>query len=484
MEESQIRCKIKNTFFCFAAVRFCIVSCLCLTLATPGNTKPGEATGPVELKKAAGYNGLWYKIGESHDEYKYKYSGGFATYPQQQIPMAIYRPEVEKTFFCYGGSDPGKQNLLHMIAFFDHATGKVSRPRILLDKQTDDAHDNPVISMDDDGYIYIFSPSHGTSRPSYISKSQKPYDISSFTIKSSFNFSYPQPKYIPGKGFHFLYTRYNGGRAIYMTTSKDGTTWEKARLVSLIAQGHYEISNQKPDGTVATSFNYHPKKGGLDARTNLYYMETPDMGKTWTTVDKKPLKIPLKTTDSLALVHDYEKENLLVYMKDIQFDEAGNPVIVYVTSRGHESGPKNDPRIWCITRWDGKKWITSEITRSDNNYDFGSLYTESDSTWKLIAPTIQGPQAYNPGGEVAMWTSHDKGASWTLTRQVTTNSPGNHTFVRRPVNAAPDFYAFWGDGNAREPSICRLFFTDKNGSIVRMLPEKMTEEAEYPMLRK
>ena len=48
---------------------------------------------------------------------------------------------------------------------------------------------------------------------------------------------------------------------------------------------------------------------------------------------------------------------------------------------------------------------------SDNNYDMGSLWVEGDGTWHIIAPTETGPQPYNPGGEIAMWTSRDQGNS-------------------------------------------------------------------------
>src|SRR4051812_21297190 len=54
--------------------------------------------------KDDGYRGIWYYNQPSHDEYKYKYSGGFATYPQQHEPIAIYAPAVKKTFFVYGGT--------------------------------------------------------------------------------------------------------------------------------------------------------------------------------------------------------------------------------------------------------------------------------------------------------------------------------------------------------------------------------------------
>ena len=40
---------------------------------------------------------------------------------------------------------------MHMVSYFDHRSGTVPRPTILLDKQTDDAHDNPVISVDASG---------------------------------------------------------------------------------------------------------------------------------------------------------------------------------------------------------------------------------------------------------------------------------------------------------------------------------------------
>src|SRR4029078_12812929 len=119
-------------------------------------------------------------------------------------------------FFCYGGTTAqkagDKQELLHMISYFDHATGRVPRPVILLNKKTSDAHDNPTLAIDDKGYLYIFSPSHGTGRPSYIHRSKKPYDITEFEQLLKTNFAYPEPWFVPGRGFLFLHTRYANGR--------------------------------------------------------------------------------------------------------------------------------------------------------------------------------------------------------------------------------------------------------------------------------
>jgi len=427
-----------------------------------------------------GYRGIWYYNQPSGDQYVYKYSGGFATYPQQQLPIAYYSKEANKTFFCYGGTVKGKRELLHMVSYYDHATGKVPRPTILLNKQTDDAHDNPVLMLDEAGYVWIFSNSHGTGRPSYIHRSKKPYSVDEFERILTTNFSYGQPWRLPGKGFFFLHTRYvDKGRSLFWMTSSDGVEWSEPHLLARVELGHYQVSWR--DGTrVATTFNYHPEPLGLNARTNLYYLETGDQGRTWRTVESRAIQPPLTEVRNPALVHDYQAEKLLVYLKDLQFDAQGRPVTLYLTSRGYASGPANDPRLWRTARWTGSAWEIRPFTTSDHNYDFGPLYVEPDGTWRIIAPTEPGPQPYCTGGEMVMWTSRDQGKTWQKVRQLTRHSRFNHTYARRPVNAHPDFYALWADGDAKQPSDSSLYFTNRAGTQVWKLPSVMKEEFERP----
>ena len=87
---------------------------------------------------------------------------------------------------------------------------------------------------------------------------------------------------------------------------------------------------------------------------------------------------------------------------------------------------------------------------------------------------------YNPGGEMVMWTSVDRGTTWTQGKQLTRNSSRNHTYARRPLDAHPDFYALWADGHAREPSESHLYFTDQQGTHVWRLPAKMERPAAKP----
>jgi photosystem II stability/assembly factor-like uncharacterized protein len=432
------------------------------------------------LPKDDGYRGIWYYNEPSHDEYVYKYSGGFATYPQQQSPIAYYARKVNKTFFCYGGTVKGKQELLHMVSYYDHATGKVARPRILLNKRTDDAHDNPVMTVDEAGHIWIFSNSHGTSRPSYIYKSKQPYSIEEFERVLETNFSYGHAWYLAGRGFLFPHTRYlEKGRSLFWMTSPDGMSWSQPQLLARVALGHYQIT--ACDGRrLATVFNYHPDPQGVNWRTNLYYLETSDMGKTWKTVEGKPVAVPVKEVKNPALVHDYGSEGLLVYLKTVQFEAQGNAVILYLTSKGYASGPANDPRTWYTARWTGKDWQIRRFTTSDHNYDFGSLCIESNGVWRVIAPTEPGPQPYGTGGEMVMWTSADRGQTWKKVKELTHNSPRNHTYARKPVNAHADFYALWADGDTRKPSESNLYFTDKAGTHVWRLPPVMKAEFERP----
>lgn len=434
-----------------------------------------------------GYRGIWYFNQPSSDEYVYKYSGGFATYPQQHAPIAIYAREVQKTFFCYGGTAKGKHNeLVHMVSYYDHRTGTVPRPTILVNKQTSDAHDNPVMSIDDGGYIWIFSPSHGVSRPAFAHRSSRPYSVDEFEMVWEANFSYPQPWFIPGRGFLFLHTRYTPladgktqGRALHWRMSHDGVEWNAAQLVAFAQMGHYQIS--WPNGErIGTAFDVHPEPAGLNGRTNLYYIETKDLGWSWNTADGKPVRLPLRGEANSALVRDFRKEGLLVYLKDLQYDDLGRPIIALLTSKGYESGPKNGPRTFYTARFTGSSWEYLPITTTDHNYDHGSLYVEGRGRWRFIAPTAPGPQPHGTGGEIEMWTSRNSGRNWTRERVLTANSRFNHTYVRRPLNAHPDFYAFWADGDPFRASESTLYFANQKGDVFQ-LPVQMKDPSARPV---
>src|SRR5690606_1379003 len=176
-----------------------------------------------------------------------------------------------------------------------------------------------------DGYIYMFSMTHGETRRSFIRKSASPYNIASepagllsiFSVNDQAAFgtlpgdtgndvrvSYSSAWFVENaqadERFRMRHTRdqnengtgKGGDRDLFSTTSADGDNWTARKGIAQIERGQYQTSWIKPDkASVGTIFNVHPSGvtgTPLNARTDLYYMETHDQGGTWQTIDGGP----------------------------------------------------------------------------------------------------------------------------------------------------------------------------------------------------
>jgi BNR repeat-containing family member len=431
--------------------------------------------------KTDGYRGIWFTLGQVENQYGDKYSAGLGTYTAKHVPLAVYAPEANKTFFVYGGTTgPEQRHLLAMVSYYDHARGVVPRPTVVHDKAgVDDPHDNPSIALDEEGHIWVFVSGRGRARPGFKYRSARPYSVDAFDLITEEEITYPQPWWVEGKGFVHLFTKYTGVRELYWNTSPDGRTWTPdCKLAGM--GGHYQTSCRSGE-RVMTAFNMHPI-GIPDVRTNLYYVETDDMGRTWRAVDGTVVDTPMTDVHCPALVRDFMLERRLVYVKDINFDRHGRPVILVLTSASHQPGPGGDPRTWTVAHWLGERWAFHEVTQSTHNYDTGCLHIEADGVWRIIGPTEPGPQQHGTGGEIAVWISENGGRDWRKLRDVTSNSVRNHCYARRPVSAHPDFYAFWADGNPDVMSESHLYFTNRAGDRVCRLPYEMHEDFAAPVL--
>jgi len=258
-----------------------------------GGTTVQEARFYTFRNRVNGYRGIWFTLGQMSGEYGDKYAGGLAfCFSHTLIPMAIYVPEVNKTFFVYGGTTgPEDRYLLAMASYYDHEHHLVPQPTIVRDQRgVADPHDNPSIAIDESGHIWVFVAGRGRRRPGQIFRATKPYSVEEFEQIHEREQTYSQIWPVPGKGFLHLLTKYTAGRELYWETSPDGFTWSKQRKLAGF-EGHYQVSRLH-GSKVGTAFNYHPG-GTPDTRTNIYYAETNDFGKTWTTIDGRPLETPL-----------------------------------------------------------------------------------------------------------------------------------------------------------------------------------------------
>ena len=447
---------------------------------------PNVPTQDQICETVDGYRGIWFELGQVNTEYGDKYSGGLGTYTMKHIPMAVYAPEVNKTFFVYGGTPSADKKYLQcMIGCYDHATGLLQKPRVVMDKGKDgvkDPHDDPTVQIDRDGYVWVFVAGRSTKREGRRYRSINPYDITAFEFINESFMAYPQVFYDKQKGFFLFFTRYDGVRQLFFQTSADGVEWTQYRQLASIKNGsetksgHYQISNMY--GTkLCTAFNRHIN-GNVDTRTNIYFLQSTDWGETWTTVNGKPVDIPVTTLKNDALVRDYQSMGKNCYIKDVNFDEAGNPIILYLISDNHLTGPEGGAREWFTLSWSGTEWIQAKITESTHCYDSGSIWTDGDK-WTVLAPTKAGPQYWGAGGEVQRWTSSDHGRSWALDATLTHDSTLNHTYMRRPQRAADGFYAFWADGNPDQFTPSHLYFCNKEGKVFRM-PYDMSSEWAAP----
>ena len=472
-----------------------LVSVVVLAMASAGvQLSPAE-----EVRRVDGYKGIWFTLGQFYPEgtgdkpygtasrtpvfpFGDKYSGGLGTYTAKHTPLAVYCKKVEKTFFVYGGTTgPDKRHLLCMISFYDHKLNRVPRPVVVHDKNgVNDPHDNPSIVVDGEGHLWVFVSGRGRARPGFKYRSLKPYSIAGFELVTEEEMTYPQPHFLRERGFLHLFTKYTGVRELYWERSDDGRQWTADRKLAGIREagqnrgGHYQTS-ATVGNTIGTFFNRHPRNGHVDYRTDLYYVQTRDMGQTWKAVSGVELETPLTRVENPARVIDYAGQGLNVYLKDMGFDRRGHPVLLYVTSHGHEPGPPNDPRQFRMMRWDGKAWQTSTICATDHNYDMGSLYLTADR-WTVIVPSATGPQPYHGGGEMTAWESRDQGMTWKQMNQITRRSKQNHNYARRPLHVRDPFYAFWADGDPTRLSVSQLYFTDSMGKKVWRLPYEMTTE--------
>ena len=437
----------------------------------------------LDNKRINGYKPIWFELNQKFD-FGDKYSGALGTYTAKHRPIAIYAPVVNKTFFVYGGTkSSNSRHLLCMIGEFDHESGSVSKPVVVCDKLgVNDPHDNPSLLIDKNGFIWVFVSGRGRKRFGHKYKSVSPYNINKFEKLTEEEMTYPQPLLVETGLFNF-FTKYTGVRELYFERTDKSGKWSNDILLASIPEnngeksGHYQISAQYNGQKIGTFFNRHPK-GVVDKRTDLYYIESNDFGDTWFTVDKKIVKIPLTDINSPSRLKNYSVLKKNIYLKDMLFDNDGNPICLYIKSNGHKPGPESAPYEWILSRWDGLNWITTKVTTSDHNYDMGSLWVDRNE-FKVVAPVGDAPQNWGVGGEIEIWYSKNKGTTWIKERILTESSHYNHSYVRKVKGGQSPFNFLWADGHPHKFGKSQLWFGDFNGNVYR-LPYKMNDDIEKP----
>ncbi len=457
----------------------CPIAVILMGLNAAGAAQPvlQPASGPAEevpARRLSGYQGVWFGPGEPHPTLGYPFSGGLGTAPSGIRPTAVFDPASNRTFFVYAGAPAASGDVQHpagiMLAFFDHARRTVPRPAMIAELENGDPRNGAAVALDEQGHLWLFRAAHEGTGPAAVYRSVRPRDIEAFTRVAEGDFSYPQVWALPGQGFLTIVTGKEQDKPrLFVLTSPDGRSWSAPQPVCSFGDGEYGISGIHKS-KVGLAFTYVPPGAAAGMRTNLYYIETPDGGRTWQTIDRKPVSLPLDSAENPALVRDYTALNRRVFLQDLLFDQAGAPAILYILVHRNDILPRDRSRVWTTARWAISEWEVTGVLRSDHDADAGCLTAER-FIWRLFAPTDPGVRPRTAGGGMIRWTSDDMGRSWSPL-ELTPSAERHHNYARHPLGARDDFYVFWADGDTGQPSASHLYFADKAGNVY-VLPANM-----------
>lgn len=410
--------------------------------------------------------GVWYCCGHQVNTlpgHEWVYSGPMATYCAWHRPMAVYAPQVDRTFFVYGNADNAPT-----ISFYDHVTQGFAYPVVLGSNPDGDAHRNPTLLLDEQGFLHVFYGAHG--HETHVLRSSTPYGISAWQTMPDLpdaKTTYPQPwQLLPGEMFVSYRQAPSWTTSSWrFTISRDGgRSWSPPReLINLGESAVYGV-------TIAESGNY-PRRvhmvwsrlgGGTEAeiatkhlwarRYNIYYACSDDGGHTWRRSDGGMYDLPI-TLDSAERIYDCVQRG--VWLKDIQLDSAGRPHILFLDA---DAGTYES--TWMVGRLTESGWQYSSFASGDHMYDDGGLAIISDDDMRVYAPTTN-VQPQEDGGEIEEWQSTDRGVTWHNTAHVTAGSEYSHNNVKIVYNherGRGDLRMFWSYGDSNYPPVAKDVF--------------------------
>lgn len=404
------------------------------------------------------YSGVWYGCGTANTigGRPFVYAGGKATYSAWHRSMAWHAREVEKTFFVFGakGNRPA-------VGYYDHADKCFACPGILGENPDGNAHRNPALLIDEEGYIHVFYGYHGGAQPIHVLRSTAPYDVSEWVVMQQMTDgggSYPQPaQLLPGE---ILVPHRTPGGWGFRVTGDGGRTWEKpVELAAFQCDGYpsvYGITAADMGGYPRTMHFFWSRLGGgteeerrtkhlWARRYNVYYACSKDGGRTWQRSDDTPYVLPIRE-EAAEKLHDSGERG--IWLKDVQITPDLKPIALFV-----EAEVETYRSVWKVVRRDGGKWRFSEVTATDHMYDGGALALVSPDDFRVYGPTAP-VVPLTDGGEIEEWRSTDQGRTWRRTKALTAGSTRAHNHVKTAQNHDESdgaFRVFWADGDPATP---------------------------------
>lgn len=311
---------------------------------------------------------------------------------------AIYVPSVGKIFGVYQAT-----NLRPSVWTYNPVTNVASTPYNLGGSGlTNDSHGCPEMTIDGDGYLYVYWGCHGSYI--YWRKSTNPYDITAWGTQQQITTYATYPSVFKLGTTWYLFHR---GLLSYPLnwqyhSSANLSSWSAATefILPKDLDRPYVIIRQNPS-TQRLHFLWSLWNSGNLTNRNVYYAYTDDMA-TWHKADGTTYTLPVTTDQAECLVVDGFTRT---QYSDIAFDSSNRPCVI-----------TNVNLNWKLIRWNGSAWITTTISPGEPNNDMfcGAILTiDANNNLTAVLDYCSAEGTWAEFVDKRIYRSTDLGANWT-----------------------------------------------------------------------
>ena len=319
-------------------------------------------------------------VKHSYDLTKAKNSGSYQSFAVDGAwcwfsdPRAMYFEGLHKR--TYAGWIDSKGNVI--IGYYDH-NDKGIKTVVLKDNFQKDDHANPSLLFTPDGRLMVFFTEHGGPTPTNLFIMKNSEDISTWDSQEMYlndmdlykeftnSNAYSNPVLLTEESNRiYLFWRGVDKKPNYSYSDDMGKTWSKGRIFLLperlydMRRPYVKVESNGKDKIFFAFTDGHPN---TEKENSIYYMYYKG-GSLYNIKNEKigELGIDPVNPRQASVVYDATVTKEKAWIWDIAIDNKENPVLVYVKF------PDNANHIYSYTKWDGNKWVTSDLVNSGSAF--------------------------------------------------------------------------------------------------------------------
>lgn len=338
-------------------------------------------------------------------------------------PRAVYYEGTHKR--TYSGWVDSKGSVL--IGYYDHAE-KSTKMVVLEENYQKDDHDNPALLFAPDGRLMVFFTKHGGPNPTLLFTMKNAEDISGWnrqelhlndmeTYKAFTNTNtYVNPVMLSGENNRiYLFWRGVDNKPNFSTSDDLGKTWSKSRIFVLperiynMRRPYMKVDSNGKDKIMFAFTDGHPNN---EKENSIYYMYYKN-GDLYNVNNQKIGSlgdIPVNPRQA-TIVYDATVTKEKAWIWDVAMDDKENPVLVYAKF------PDNLNHIYCYARWNGSKWVTSDLINTGKWFPDDKKEREQNYSGGLVLdhenPEIVYLSARREKYEIEKWSTKN-GLKWKV----------------------------------------------------------------------